>query len=416
MQDRVQTPPTDSGYDLYIFSELEKPGWRARVAGTQTRAPHPGSTISYQERVYEVVAIDDAPNTAYSFRYMLRAWEDRFPIRQVFPYSLETAHAATARLVQRHRESERRYGAVFWFALTSLLPTPLATRWEKDWGLPMRRAALISMFVIGMSFGVAGPALQNPTFMKVVLFVSLEQVVRFLWWVRSSDAVGSLLLTALWGIWALFAGHDPDGKQLVVDDFESHRDEVKHLTREVGATSPWDLEVRSMLRDPVLLGPSPVRYFGEVYQPLEYIQEGEGIYRRYVFRLKKLDPATPARREYQPQRTPEHVARLVPYERMRDKIHRTGFFCGLLPEAQQTALARNYDYDAGQWCGRTASAFALSAVVQLWTIHDVRFGPPHLFAWYLLLESVYRLVMVHMRGEIVGSVVGYAFAPFFPKK
>jgi hypothetical protein len=171
-----------------------------------------------------------------------------------------------------------------------------------------------------------------------------------------------------------------------------------------------------MLRDPVLLGPSPVRYFGEVYQPLEYLQEGEGIRRRYVFRLKKLDPSTPARREYQPQRTPEHVARLIPYERTRDFVLRMAFLCGLLPSEQQMALAHNYDYDAGLWSGRTAKLIAVSTATQLWAIHGQRIGPPHLVAAYFLLESLYRLVAVHVRGEIVGSALGWLVAPFFPKK
>jgi len=419
MQDRVQTPAPDSGYDLYIFSTGEKPGWRSRQPGSRTQAPHPGSAISYQDRMYEVVAMDGAPNTPYAYRYMLRAWEDCFPIRQVFPYSLEAAREVTRKLEARHRESEGRHWAVFWFALTGLLPTPVANRWQRDWGLPMRNASIVSMFVLGLTAAAIGPGQQNPVLLRMALFISFEQLVRFLWWMGSKEAVGSLSVTALWMLWMMLTGRDSEGaeKGRPAIDLESQRDEVKHLTGGEGAAGrPWDLEVSSMFRDPVLLGPSPVRYFGEVYEPLEYLQEKEGIGRRYVFRLKKLDPSTPARREYQLQRTPEQAARLIPYERARDSVHRAAFFCGVLPSAQQMALAHNYDYDAGLWSGRTAKTLAVSAAMQLWAVHDERIGPPHLLAAYFLAESVYRLVAVHWRGEIVGSALGWLLAPFLPKK
>jgi hypothetical protein len=419
MQDRVQTPAPDSGYDLYIFSAGEKPGWRSRQPGSRTQAPHPGSAISYQDRMYEVVAMDGAPNTPYSYRYMLRFWEDCFPIRQVFPYSLEAAREVTRKAEVQHREAARHRWAVWWFALTGLLPTPVATRWQHEWGLPMRQASMVSIFVMAAAAGLVGPTRQDPAFIKAVMFVAFEQLVRFFWWLGSKDAVGSLSLTSLWLLWTMLTGRDSDGgeKRVTATDFESQRDEVKHLTvGEDAARKPWDLEVSSMLRDPVLLGPSPVRYFGEVYEPLEYLQEGEGIRRRYIFRLKKLDPSTPAGREYQPQRTPEHVAQLVPYERARDLVHRMSFFCGLLPSKQQMALADNYDYDAGLWSGRTAKALAVSAAVQLWAVYGERIGPAHLVAAYLLLESLYRLVAVHVRGVIVGSALGWLLAPFLPKK
>ncbi len=431
MQDRVQTPAPDSGYDLYILSEMEKPGWRGRQPGSRTQAPHPGSAISYQDRLYEVVATDGAPNTLYSYCYMLRAWEDRFPIRQVFQYSLQAARAVTRVAEKRGREAARHRWAIWWFALTSLLPTEVATRWQREWGLPMRQASMVSIVVLGFVAAMVGPSRQDPAFIRVVMFVAFEQMVRFFWWMGSNQAVGSLTISMLWNLWMMLTGRASGGgeKSLTATDFESQRDEVKHLTTgedagtgesgggvRLDGTKAWDLEVRSMLRDPVLLGSAPVRYFGEVYQPLEYIQEGEGIRRRYVFRLKKLDLSTPASRDYQPERTPEHLARLIPYERTRDLVHRTAFLCGLLPSEQQMALADNYDYDAGLWSGRTAKLIAVSTASQLWAIHGERIGPAHLVAGYFLLESLYRLVAVHVRGVIVGSALGWLVAPFLPKK
>ncbi len=422
MQDRVEVPPAGSGFDLYIFSSTEKPNWRARQEGHRTQAPFPGSAISYEENVYEVISIGPAPGTPYAYRYALRAWEERFAIRQVFAYSLQAAHAETRHLEETRKQSEGRRIGVIWFALTGLLPTPVATRWQRDWGLPMRVASMISIWVLaGGAMAVLSAGSQekpDPRLLHVLMFVSFEQAVRFLWWMGSSDAIGSLSLSAIWMLWMLATGRSSEGEAvtLTASTFERQRDEVRHVVGSEDRGKTYDVEVRSMLRDPVLLGPAPVRYFGEVYQPLGYTQEGEGINRRYIFRLKKLDPATVARREYLPERTPEHLARLIPYERERDRVNRLSFFCGLLSDDQQTELARRYDYDAGLWTGRTAKLAAVSGAVQLWALRGEHIGPAHLVTGYFFLEGIFRLAMLHLRHDIVGSVLGYLVAPFMPKK
>jgi hypothetical protein len=419
MLDRVQPAPPESGHELYIFSNQEKPGWRVRTPGDQTHAPHPGSAICYEDRIYELRAIEPADGTPYVYRYALQPWEDRLQIRQVFQYSLEAARE-TGRQIAEQQKREKQFGwGVWWFAFTGLIPTPVATRWQREWNLPMRRSAMISVFLLSGAAAAVGPELQrdgrHEVLVKIMLYLVFEQIVRFFWLLGSSDAVGSLTLTAIWILGTILSGRNEDGSEFSISELQSQRDEVRLLTRgEEGSAGPWDVEVRSMLRDPVLVNPSPVRYDGQVYQPLPYIQEGEGIRRRYVFRLKKLDPATPARREYIRERTPAQLQKLVAYERTKERVHALAFFCGMLPYQRQLALERTFDFPAGLWTQRTAKTLALVAAMTLLGLFHGRLGPTYLAAIYFLLESLWRLWVAYRRGDASGSLLGWLLMPVLP--
>src|SRR5450755_2775571 len=107
MLDRVQPAPPESGHALYILSNQEKPGWRARTPGDQTHAPHPGSAIDYEDRIYELRAIEPAAGTPYYYRYALQPWEDSFHIRQVFPYSLEAAREMSRNFAEQQTREKQ---------------------------------------------------------------------------------------------------------------------------------------------------------------------------------------------------------------------------------------------------------------------------------------------------------------------
>src|SRR5438876_8920312 len=115
LQDRLQPAEAGSDRDFYIFSVHEKSGWRCRQPGDLTHAPHPGTAINYEDRIYEIIAIDSAP-APYNYRYSLRGWEEHFAIRQIFPYTPEIARQH-ARSFQEKRNQARRHGwAIWWFS------------------------------------------------------------------------------------------------------------------------------------------------------------------------------------------------------------------------------------------------------------------------------------------------------------
>src|SRR5438552_2420641 len=114
LPDRIDRPEPDSGFDLYIFSLYEKPGWQQRVKGDRFHQPHPGSAINYQDALYELMEIGPAEGTPYNYRYALSKWEDRFVARQVFPFSLERARAVAAD-IQEQRKQHQQHGWLIYF-------------------------------------------------------------------------------------------------------------------------------------------------------------------------------------------------------------------------------------------------------------------------------------------------------------
>lgn len=195
--DRVVKPASGSGFHLLIFTMYEKPGWRPRVPASHTRPPHPGSAIDYGGELYEVIDIGPGQGTAYTYRYGLRKWEDRFVVRRIFSYGAE-AERAVARQVQERRARHRRHSwLVYTFPLSTWLPSPVLQRWQSEWGLPMYGLSLISALLFALP--CADLALHflffvdPPVRAAVVIFsyVAMEQGVRAIWIVLSRQAQGS---------------------------------------------------------------------------------------------------------------------------------------------------------------------------------------------------------------------------------
>ncbi len=416
LPDRVEPAKPESGFVYYIFSQQEKQGWQARVKGDRFQQPHPGSAIDYKDALYEVLEIGPAEGTPYTYKYSLGAWEDRFVARKVFPFSLERARAEAVQVQAAQKQHQQHTWAIYWFALTGALPTPLAQRWEREWGLPMKRSAIISLFILSAVSMTVGPALYTQGHTEIgrfFLLLQFEQMIRFFWLLGGKEAVGSFYITSIWGIWNLLRGRKPDGtlRRRRTQDYAADRDEVRVLSEQ-----PWDIEVHTIFRDPLLLGPLPVMYSGQVYQPAGYIQVGEGLSRRYVFRLKRTDDEKlvkiGARREYKPERDEKRVAELVPYERHRNWVHSLGFMMGFLPKARQMDLQETYEYDAALWSKRTALVMLLAGGAQLWFFNDTHSAAGTIIGIYIVLESIYRSIAVITRGLPIGSAFGWLLYPF----
>ena len=419
LADRVVEAEASSGFDLFIYSMYEKPGWQPRAPGDRIRVAHPGTAVSYGEKLYEVMAIEPAAGTSYAYRYALRRWDDSFVVRKVVPYSREAAVAGAVEVRERVRRHRQHSWLIYLFPLTGLLPTPLLRRWQREWGLPMRAASFASVVAIGL------PAVflfwreflrpdraGSPAVVAVAGFILLEQLARLFWLLPSNEAIGSLTLTALWGLLVLATGGrlETDGVWRAVYHLAAERDEVRYLKEQ-----PWDVEVRSVFRDPVLLGPRPVRVEDGVYQPLEYTQEGEGLYRRYVFRLRELDEKTPPHREYRRDRTPEQVRELMAYERARNSVHAWALLYGLLPAARQLDLERRYDLLCAQATARSAATVLAAAALALVAALLRGFRLADAGVVYLAVESIYRLAVARSRGEPAGSVLGFLLSPLLRK-
>jgi len=406
--DRVQKAAPGAGFDLFIFSMYEKPGWQARTPGSQTRPPHPGSTVEYQGQLYEVLEIGAAEGSAHTYRYALRKWEDRFIVRRIFPYSAQSERAV-ARQIQERRARHRRHSWITrTFPISTQAPSPIVQRWQNEWGLPMYWMSLVSGLIFALPMLVLGRDLmffthpERTTLALACFYIGLEQGVRVIWIALSHEPQGSPLLTALWIIVNPIERSARKRSHYLSPAFA---DEVRPLKEQ-----PWDLEVHTIFRDPVLLGKEPVSVEGEVYRPLGYIQQGAGLYRRYVFRLKQLEAGAGAKREYTRQRTPEALAALIDYEMRRDHTHRWALLYGLLPAKRQLELEGKYDFLSAQATSYSAALMLGASLLKLVILAGGRFD--HGVAAYFAAESLYRLALAQSRGEPCGSLFGWLLLPF----
>jgi hypothetical protein len=129
---------------LRIDSPWEKP-WKARLPGGATAASFPGTTILFEEALYEVVGAEEAGGR---FLYSLRPWEEASPPRQILPYSVEACGAA-AREREEHLRRLRQGHALSWLSpFVGLLSGEDQRRIERDYGVSASRATLISSLVL----------------------------------------------------------------------------------------------------------------------------------------------------------------------------------------------------------------------------------------------------------------------------
>jgi hypothetical protein len=410
-RDKVVLAEPGSGYDLFIFSMYEKPGWQARVPGDRIHVPHPGSAIQYQGQLYELMEIAPGAGAAHTWRYALRRWDDACVVRRLFHYTAETERAMAHKLEEHRRRYRRHTWLIYLFPLTCWLPSPWLQRWEREWGLPMRTLCFVSTFLYFVPSGLfalyfmyfSGPQSRLiPA--GICFYVGLEQAIRYLWMVFGTEAQGSLLLTALWHPF------HPRGEMRRRSDFSSFPDEVRQLKDQ-----PWDVEIVSVFRDPMLVGDEPVMVEGVAYQPLGYIQQGQGLYRRYVFRLKQVAAGTRAQRTYARERAPGTRASLMQYERRRDHVHNWAPLYGFLPARQQLELEHRYDLLSAQATAYSALLMLGAAGLKLLFLAVSRFDAGYLAALYFAGESAYRLGVARSRGEPVGSLLGWLLLPFLPR-
>src|SRR5688572_17351179 len=99
--------PSGRSYTFRIDAPFEKPGWKARSFSPAGHTIFPGSTVEFEDKLYEVVFQDYDQGPPFTIRYYLNPWEDRFPIRSKFHYNKrECVHAAR---LYRNRVSANRH-------------------------------------------------------------------------------------------------------------------------------------------------------------------------------------------------------------------------------------------------------------------------------------------------------------------
>ena len=198
--------PPDHPFQLRIESALGKPNWQARVPGTVTRPTFPGSAILFADRCYELLRLDEGEHG--SFIYYLVEWDERFPTRQLFPYSVEECQRLAEE--RSHLEAHDRATLLMQLArpFVGMLPARDQARIELANGLAAVRGTAISaaLFLLlgglGTARGLAALLFGAPPggsrafldLLPLSAFLAAESAFRLLLALHVEVPVGSLLV------------------------------------------------------------------------------------------------------------------------------------------------------------------------------------------------------------------------------
>ncbi len=153
-----------------------------------------------------------------------------------------------------------------------------------------------------------------------------------------------------------------------------------------------------------------MRYAGELYQPVNWHQEGKGLARRWIYELERSEAeAGVPGIDYTCPRTPDRQKAVEDFTHRLDLAQSFALVWGTYPRLDQLRLQLLYHYDSRGSTATTAGFFLTVGVLQLCltaalyraTVLALT-GPA-----YLILESLYRLYRATADREPSGSLVGY---------
>jgi hypothetical protein len=130
-------------------------GWKARQDAPR-RALHPGTAISWQERVFEVVAIRVLPGGGVE--YELGPWRKDLAIRSLERYDESSETLRAGEHAWKAAAIRKRKLAVLFSPLLGHLPGDVQTRMENEFGAPATKMTVVSalpLLAIGI-FGMFG--------------------------------------------------------------------------------------------------------------------------------------------------------------------------------------------------------------------------------------------------------------------
>jgi hypothetical protein len=133
-----------------IVSPLSK-GWRARRPRSRISPEHPGTAVSWDGELFEVIAARESG--AGETRYSLERWEDRHTIR-VFETYDESAEANRVRSRADDAFRRRRRRQILLLSpIAGHAPAEVQDRWEEEYDAPASVMTLVSALPLFL-FGV----------------------------------------------------------------------------------------------------------------------------------------------------------------------------------------------------------------------------------------------------------------------
>ncbi len=405
--DRRQDAGPGEPVDIWIYSAFHKEHWLARKPGDLTRSDHPGTAVQIGDDLFEVLTAQETAEPGYTVRYGLKRWDPQHVVRRAVAYTPETQSRSAAEFLEEHHGRALRGRILWFFPFAGLAPDPLQREWQKRTGLNMTvvsAASAVATVVFWMGLvQTFGRSLTDQNWFYLIDFLGIEGIFRFVWIVFSGKPHGTGILTLPYIFWEAIARpakrrqrQEDRWQSAFVQDEVMRRPETGHLT------------IRSVLFDPMLVGPQPILFEGTVYRPLHWQEEEKGIRRRFVYEFGKIEADVKGNyREYGTPRPPAWQKAAEAFTRNRDRVQIFALLWGTFPRREQLRLEAKYHFAAAKWTGVTAGFLLACGLLQIWATilaHATIIalvGPV-----YLVCESLYRLYVSKLHGLPAASLAG----------
>jgi hypothetical protein len=207
----IGTDRLEAGFGgrLTLHCEYAK-GWRPRTPEEARRAFHPGTAVSWEEAIYEVV--EATPAAGGGMSYALEPWRRDLAIRSLERYDPASERARSRERRWRREAIRRRRLAVILSPLLGHLPGKVQERMEAEFGAPanaMTYASALPLFTIGliglfgavarMAGGSLAPLPEPSLPLSAYLFG--ESGLRLFIVATQSRPAGSIPGALLWALW-----------------------------------------------------------------------------------------------------------------------------------------------------------------------------------------------------------------------
>lgn len=209
--DRVRV----KGEQIMLASRFDK-GWTARVPKTLTTAEFPGTAVLWEERYYEVAAMERLPQGA--MRYVLEPWREHLAMRQTDRYDADAETVRFSEFQKKLQREKHRKSANLAGLLTGHLPAIVQNELGSEIGVLPPRLTLISILgeylvVVGFVLLIVHRVTTHGAIpLWLVLspaYLAIEGAIRFLVNWTQSRAIGSSIGFFAYLIYHLVSGRGP---------------------------------------------------------------------------------------------------------------------------------------------------------------------------------------------------------------
>ena len=421
---------------LLVDAPDEKEGWKARLPGAQRRAPYPGSTIRFEDRLFE---IESASEENGRYLYRLIPWDPAFAIRRIFDYGAEEARRAVAERRARNLHEKASGLLILVGPLIGLLPSVDQLDFEAKYGTPAVRNTTLSaillfipsffVFILVLAGAFAGAALVPKSLVPwtpLLLYLCLESLFRGMICTKVEQPLGSLPVVLPISIYRALADALHPERRKQRKDVQGLSSKSSLLwSRAVDHVRPLEedgkrLEIISLLpKDHWTAFRTGIRFRDKIYVLIERQGSDDGLQIRHRFVLEEAEPehVFAIVVDYEPEEVRD-LHRNTEIEKRRIWVETFAPVWGLLEAPMQEKLKRIYGHEPLEYA-KTSALFLIAsgglgvvlAIKNIVTgtggLSDLLVG---ILAAYILVENLDRRKKIQA-GVVAGSKLGILLRP-----